>query len=147
MQAQTCRTEAELNLLLEAERAGGRALRDLAVLACSAELRHLLKKVAHAEGYYARELAAQVRRLGGNPSSGIGDFVEKVAAVPELGGKLELLNRGQRWVIRKIEALLPSVADAELRGFLRVMADGHRANIQAVEAALAEGKAVSSRGT
>lgn len=134
------RIEAELNLLLEAERAGGRVLRDLLALVTSAKLRHCLKKVEHDEGYYARELAAQIRRLGATPSTAIGAFVEKVAAVPELRDKLKLLNRGQLWVIRKIEELLPSVTDGELEGFLRVMAEGHRVNVDAVERALASGE-------
>ena len=95
--------EGFLNLLGEAERAGGRVLHDLAELAHSLELREMLKKVGHDEGYYAGELAAHVRRLGGSPSTKTGDFVEKVRAVGDFRGKLELLNRGQRWVIRKIE--------------------------------------------
>ena len=125
----------------EAERAGGRVLHELTALARSAELRELLKKVGHDEGYYAGELAAQVRRLGGQPSNRTGDFVEKVRAVPDLRGKLELLNRGQRWVIRKLNERIPSLADEELKAFLAVMAQGHETNIGALEAALARGLA------
>jgi hypothetical protein len=129
-----------LNLLAEAERAGGRILHELTEQARSLELREMLKKVGHDEGYYAGELAAQVRRLGGMPSNKTGDFVEKIRAVPDFKAKLELLNRGQRWVIRKIEEALPSLSDEPLRAFLRVMADGHEMNIGALDKALAEGK-------
>ena len=132
--------ETLLNLLGEAERAGGRILHELTDQARSLELREMLKKVGHDEGYYAGELAAQVRRLGGTPSNKTGDFVEKIRAVPEFKAKLELLNRGQRWVIRKIEEALPSLNDEPLRAFLRVMADGHEMNIGALDKALAEGK-------
>ena len=100
----------------------------------------MLKKVGHDEGYYAGELAAHVRRLGGVASNKTGDFVEKVRAVPEFKAKLELLNRGQRWVIRKISEQLPSLNDPPLQAFLRVMADGHEVNIGALDKALAEGK-------
>ena len=131
--------EGFINLMGEAERAGGRVLHELTALAQSAELRELLKKVAHDEGYYAGELAAQVRRLGGTASNRTGDFVDKVRAVPELRAKLELLNRGQRWVIRKINERIPSMADEELKAFLVVMAQGHEMNIGALEAALARG--------
>ena len=55
-------------------------------------------------------------------------------------GKLELLNRGQRWVVRKISEQVDDVADARLQAFLRVMADGHDVNIGAFDRALAEGK-------
>jgi nitronate monooxygenase len=129
-----------LNLLGEAERAGGRILHELTDQARSLELREMLKKVGHDEGYYAGELAAHVRRLGGIASNKTGDFVEKVRAVPDFKGRLELLNRGQRWVIRKIVEQLPSLKDEPLQAFLRVMADGHEINIGALDKALAEGK-------
>jgi nitronate monooxygenase len=132
--------ETMLNQLGEAERAGGRVLHELMDLARSLELREMLKKVGHDEGYYAGELAAQVRRLGGTASNKTGDFVEKVRGVADFKAKLELLNRGQRWVIRKIEELLPSLTDELLRAFLRVMADGHEVNIAALDKAIAEGK-------
>ncbi len=132
--------ESFLNSLGEAERAGGRILHELTDQAQSLELREMLKKVGHDEGYYAGELAAHVRRLGGAPSNKTGDFVEKVRAVGNLKGKLELLNRGQRWVVRKIGDQVGTIADAHLRAFLKVMADGHDANIGALDKALAEGK-------
>src|SRR5215472_8193579 len=131
--------EEFLNALGDAERAGGRVLHELTGQARSLELKELLKKVAHDEGYYAGELAAHVRRLGGTASNKTGDFVEKVRAVGDFKGKLELLNRGQRWVIRKIDENVPSIGDSHLQAFLRVMAKGHHVNIGALEDALKEG--------
>jgi hypothetical protein len=58
-----------------------------------------------------------------------------------LRGKLELLNRGQRWVIRKIEENLASLTDADLHAFLALMAKGHHVNIGALDDALKEGLA------
>ncbi len=130
--------EGFLNTLGEAERAGGRVLHELTEQAKSLDLRELLKKVGHDEGYYAGELVAHVRRLGGSPSNKTGDFVEKVRVVPDFRGKLELLNRGQRWVIREIDKNLPNIDDEPLRAFLRVMAKGHHVNIGAVDDALKE---------
>ncbi|HEY6419178.1 MAG TPA: DUF6306 domain-containing protein [Candidatus Binataceae bacterium] len=135
------RLEELLNVLGEAERAGGRVLHELTGDAKSLELRELLKKVGHDEGYYAGELSAHVRRLGGTPSTKTGDFVEKVRAVSDFRGKLELLNRGQRWVIRKIDEGLPAIEDPPLHAFLVVMAKGHHVNIGALEDALKEGLA------
>jgi hypothetical protein len=132
--------EVFLNSLGEAERAGGRVLHELTEQAQSLELREMLKKVGHDEGYYAGELAAHVRRLGGSPSNRTGDFVDKVRAVDNFKGKLELLNRGQRWVVRKINEQINEIADAHLQAFLHVMAEGHDLNIGALERALAEGK-------
>ena len=131
--------EGFLNTLGEAERAGGRVFHELTEQAESLDLRELLKKVGHDEGYYAGELVAHVRRLGGSPSNKTGDFVEKVRAVTDFRGKLELLNRGQRWVIREIEKSLSNIGDEPLRAFLRVMAKGHHVNIGALDDALKEG--------
>jgi nitronate monooxygenase len=125
--------ESFLNVLGEAERAGGRVLHELIDQADSLDLKELLKKVEHDEGYYAGQLAAHVRRLGGTPSNKTGDFVEKVRAVTGLVPKLELLNRGQGWVMRKIADMLPSISDPPLAAFLRSMADGHRVNISTLE--------------
>jgi len=131
--------EGFLNILGEAERAGGRVLHELTEQAKSLDLRELLKKVGHDEGYYAGELVAHVRRFGGSPSNKTGDFVEKVRAIADFRGKLELLNRGQRWVIREIDKNLPNIDDEPLRAFLRVMAKGHHVNIGALDDALKEG--------
>jgi uncharacterized protein DUF6306 len=131
--------EGFLNTLSEAERAGGRVLHELTEQAKSLDLRELLKKVGHDEGYYAGELVGHVRRLGGSPSNKTGDFVEKVREVADFRGKLELLNRGQRWVIREIDKNLPNIDDDQLSAFLRVMAKGHHVNIGALDDALKEG--------
>lgn len=56
-------------------------------------------------------------------------------------GKLELLSRGQRWVIRKIEERLPGLRDVRLKAFLTVMAQGHHVDIAAVDDALEAGMA------
>ncbi len=128
-----------LNTLGEAERAGGRVLHALEQEANSLELKELLRKTAHDEGYYAGQIGAHIRRLGAEPSTRTGDFVEKVAALKDLKSKIELLNRGQRWVIRKIEERLPTLSDAHLKAFLVVMAKGHQVNIQAVDDALTAG--------
>jgi len=125
------------NVLIEAERAGGLALTELFDLADSPELREVLRKVAHDEGYWARELAAAVKRGGGVPTSATGDFAVKVRAVPDLTGKLTLLNRGQQWVVRQIEKHLPDIANPAVRGLLQAMAAAHRANIALVDQTIA----------
>jgi len=125
------------NTLIEAERAGGLALTELLDLASSPELREVLRKVAHDEGYWARELAATVKRAGGVPSTATGDFAAKVREVPDLVEKLALLNRGQRWVVRQIEKHLPDIADPAVRGLLQAMAAAHRANIALVDQTIA----------
>jgi hypothetical protein len=130
--------EATANLLAEAERAGGRALTEIVEQVEETGLREILRKAAHDEGYWARELNAYVKRHGGTPSTAMNDFADKVRAVPDLAGKLTLLNRGQGWVVRQIEKQLPSVDDNAFRGLLHAMAEAHRANIRLVDEALAQ---------
>ena len=65
--------------------------------------------------------------------------VRQVRAVGDFRGKLELLKRGQRWVICKIEESLATISDPPLRAFLAVMAKGHHMNIGALDDALKEG--------
>jgi len=128
--------ESFCNMLAEAERAGGKVLHELSGVARSYDLKETLRKIEHDEGYWAGELAAYVRRSGGTPSAATGDFVEKVRSVADFNGKLDLLNKGQRWVVRKIEERLPSTTDERLRGFLIAMARSHRYNIALVDDAL-----------
>ncbi len=105
-------------------------------LARTPELRELLRKVAHDEGYWARELAAAVRREGGTPSSAVGDFADKVRAVPDFAGKLASLTCGQRWVVRQIDQHLAAVSDPALHGLLVAMSAAHVANIRLVDEAV-----------
>jgi hypothetical protein len=53
-------------------------------------------------------------RLGGSTSNETGGLAEKVRAIADFNSKLELLNRGQRWIIRKIVENLPSISDEPL---------------------------------
>jgi hypothetical protein len=54
-----------------------------------------------------------------------------------LPARLALLNRGQGWVVRKLQALLPNVRDDQLHAGLRAMLEAHLANIELTERALA----------
>ena len=84
------------NVLIKAEEAGGLVLAKLVDFADSPELRELLRKIAHDEGYWVRELAAAVRRRGGwIPSSTTGDFAAK------------LRGSGSGWKVGVAEAPVP----------------------------------------
>lgn len=128
-----------LNALLEAERAGARVL---AVLRDSVEvsspLHALLKALQKDEGANAVLLYQTLRRLGGVASHETGAFVGKTLAIDGLAARLHFVNKGQAWVVRRIEALLPVVQDAEARAMLEEMRRSHQANIAACEAALGE---------
>lgn len=122
-----------LNVLLEAERAGVKVLKPMAAQVKEAEDQALLEQVLRDEGRFCDGLAKRIQAMGGTPSKAIGDFVQKVEATEGLVAKLELLNRGQAWVVRKIEELLSSVEDEPTRSFLKGMRQAHLANVTACE--------------
>jgi hypothetical protein len=116
-----------LNTLLEAERAGAKVL--LALIREHPEAAAALQPVQRDEGRYAGLLTRLVRQLGGEPSPRTGDFVGKVLALEGLKTRLELLNRGQAWVAKRVEEILPRLRDDAMHAELREMRDRHHQNI------------------
>jgi hypothetical protein len=80
-----------------------------------------------------------IRRLGGVASHDTGAFVQKTLAVDGLAARLAFLNKGQAWVVRKIDQVLPEVEDDAARAMLVEMRVSHLDNIAACEALLAGG--------
>lgn len=129
---------AGLNALLEAERAGAKVLAILREgLDAGAQARTLLDGLQKDEGANAVVLYKTIRRLGGVASHETGAFVGKTLAVDGFAARLAFLNKGQAWVVRKIEQLLPAIRDAEARDMLQAMHRSHLDNIAACEAFLA----------
>ena len=125
---------AFLELLLECERAGAKALRFFAGDAPPAAAAALITAQMQDEARYAGGLARHISRLGGRPTSRTGEFFAKAKARAGWGPRLDLLVRGQRWVETRIRESLPLVTDPELKEFLAEMAETHRVNVAAVEA-------------
>jgi len=130
---------ARLNALLEAERAGARVL---AVLRDSLDsrspLRGLLDQVQRDEGSNAVVLYKTIRRLGGEASHETGAFFQKTLAIDGLTERLRFVNKGQAWVVRKIDEVLPIIDDDAARVVLEKMRRSHLDNIAACDALLAE---------
>lgn len=126
---------AALDALLEAERAGARVALHTGKNA-PAELAPLLRAIQHDEARWCALLTQSIQRLGGTPSRRTGDFYAKAMAIEDLPARLAFLNRGQRWVVRKLQALLPRVGDTQLQAGLGAMCAAHEANIARVAAAL-----------
>ena len=124
-----------LNELLEAERAGARvALKSSK--AAQADYSRLMQDVQKDEAHWCAMLTRQIRRLDGVPSRNTGAFLGKAMAIPEPLERLAFLNRGQVWVIRKLETLMPRVRDHALHADLKAMADKHRENVELADALL-----------
>lgn len=127
---------AELNQLLEAERAGARVARASARSAPHRGHAELMKAVGADEARWCAMLSRQIRRLGGAPSRTVGAFHAKAMAISDPIERLAFLNRGQAWVVRKLEALTPKVREDGLHADLRAMLDSHRTNIDLAAALL-----------
>lgn len=127
---------AALNELLEAERAGARVARASGQAAAGPAHAALMRTVRDDEARWCAMLSRQIRRLGATPSRTCGAFHGKAMAIADPFARLAFLNRGQAWVARKLDALLPRVRDDTLHADLKAMADSHRANIALTDAFL-----------
>jgi hypothetical protein len=118
-----------LNELLEAERAGVEAAAGLATAGLKSYTADDIRKFAEDEGWACTGLRRAIVRLGGIPSAGAGDFGRKVMELEDEGERLNLMARGQMWVVKRIDALLALDLDPQTRGFLVEMRDLHMENL------------------
>ena len=75
-----------------------------------------------------------IRRVNGAPSAATGDFLGKALAVEGKAARLQFLNRGQKWVARKINEALPRLEHDFVRDALFAMHESHPLNIEACDA-------------
>lgn len=127
---------AELNILLEAERAGARVAARIAADAPDAELKALAKVIHRDEVKWCRALFAALTELKAEPSMKVGDFYDNAMAIAGVEPRLAFVNRGQGWVARKLRTLTPRVRDAALHGVLTDMLRAHEENIASANEAL-----------
>ncbi|MEY2621124.1 MAG: hypothetical protein RIT26_944 [Pseudomonadota bacterium] len=123
-----------LNELLEAERAGARVARETLVeMGADHPWQALVADIQRDEVHWCGMLMKVIRGLNGAPSDQTGAFHGKAMAIADWGERMAFLNRGQAWVVRRLEGLLPRVADAGARSELQAMLDAHVGNIERVE--------------
>jgi hypothetical protein len=123
--------EDALNLLLESERAGVVALEQLIKEVDLDELRKFLTGSRDVERRNAEELEALIGTSGGTPSTKIGPFAGKVAALKTLRERLALLSRGQEWAARKTEVALALAPESgPIHNYLAAMANRHRMEVE-----------------
>jgi hypothetical protein len=123
--------EKILNLLLESERAGVKALEQLAPQVEQDELRNFLLGERDEELSNVSGLEGLIRQGGGTPSNAIGPFADKVAALKSIRERLSLMSHGQEWVARKVEeALAIAPGEGSIHDFLQSMANRHRAEVE-----------------
>jgi hypothetical protein len=123
---------AFLNELLEAERAGARVCLETAREAAEPEINALAESIHRDEARWCAMLMEAVKRMGGVPSERTGAFHEKAMAIADVPSRLAFLNRGQAWVVRKLNEMLPKTKDEALHRELDAMLKAHERNIERV---------------
>jgi hypothetical protein len=123
-----------LNELLEAERAGARVTRETAVALQAAPLKRLVEEVHADEVRWCKMLIGHIAALQGVPSTATGAFYDKAMAIPDLPERLVFLNRGQAWVVRRLQGLMPRLQAGALQADLVQMLAAHDHNIARVDA-------------
>ncbi|KVM18257.1 2-nitropropane dioxygenase [Burkholderia ubonensis] len=130
---------AVLDELLEAERAGARVASETAAEIRDPEFHRLVGGIRLDEAHWCSVLVDAIRSLNATPTRKTGAFYEKAMAIDDLAERMAFLNRGQRWVVRKLQALLPTLDNPEIHHALTLMLVSHEKNIGHVDARLREG--------
>jgi hypothetical protein len=126
-------TETELiafyNRLLEAERAGVQALNDISSKIKDKGQKNLLMKFLQDEGMNCQILKTFIRNADGEPTSKVGDFIDKIRALPTIDEQLLLLIRGQEWVAKYIRRNRGLPFKASDRVFMESIKIQHEENV------------------
>jgi nitronate monooxygenase len=119
-----------LNEFLEGERAGARTARAFAAESADARMTSLMRRVAKDEAWCCGMLTKHIERLGGEASRKTGAFFEKAMRRQGEQERLEYLNKGQTWVIHKLNELLLEISDRLLQRDLSMMLRMHERNVK-----------------
>jgi nitronate monooxygenase len=116
-----------LNRMLEAERAGARAL----VVFMDDWPRNgaewkSLRRIHEDEAHNCALIGEQLKRRGRDYSHATGEFYPKAVAVNGAKERIAFLARGLRWAIREFDQALPRIADPGVRTLFEGMGERHR---------------------
>jgi nitronate monooxygenase len=126
-----------LNRMLEAERAGAKAL----VVFLDSFPRNsrewkILRQVQAEEAHSCALIGKMLERSDKPCSHATGEFFDKAVAVSGRRARLEFLVRGLRWAVRKFDAALPRIGNPEMRVTIGGMRDTHARSIEACAAVI-----------
>ncbi|KPG92132.1 hypothetical protein AEQ67_27785 [Pseudomonas sp. RIT-PI-q] len=120
-----------LQELLEAERAGARLALDTMKEATDDKQKILLNQIQIGEAESCRRIRDCIKYLGGEPSLTVGEFYVKAMSIEDVLERLFFIDRGQRWVIKKLNANLDSISSAFVRKELENVLQIHVLNSDA----------------
>jgi nitronate monooxygenase len=130
-------TEDFLNRMLEAERAGAKAL----VVFLDDWPRHgaewsALRKVHEDEAHNCGLIGEQLKIRGKAYSHATGEFFKKAIAVKDRKERIAFLVKGLRWAVREFDAALPRLKDSAVRDLFQGMRERHARSVSACESVL-----------
>ena len=124
---------AFLNRMLEAERAGAKAL--MAILEASprhGEAWTTLRRIHNAEAHNCVLIGKQIERLSADYSHATGDFLSKLIAVNGARARVEFLAKGLRWAVARFDEAMPRL-DEDARGTMVRIRESHVRSIELCE--------------
>ena len=116
--------------LLEAERSALDAVSLLKEMCTTLEQQTFCEKVYRDITWMCTGLARSIKEMGGRPTSGRGDFAAKMKAARTLADRLQLANRGQEWMIERVNVLLNESLPTPVQKVLYDVKATHLANIE-----------------
>src|SRR5258706_1449441 len=123
-----------LNRMLEAERAGAKAL---VVFMGSYERNSkewkLLRGIQADEAHNCALIGEQLKKAGRDYSHATGEFYDKAVAVGGARDRIAFLVKGLRWAVRNLEQASAEVGNAELKNLLAKMRESHLRSIASCE--------------
>ena len=128
-----------LNRMLEAERAGAKAL----VVFMDDWPRHgpewqTLRKVHEDEAHNCALIGEQLKRRGRDYSHATGEFYVKAVTVKGARERIGFLVKGLRWAIREFEQALPGIPDPAVKQLFQGMRERHQRSAAACESVAAK---------
>lgn len=121
---------AELNLLLELERAGARIAGQLVIDADDPELKGLARAIHTDKSRWCRMLLAAIAALHGAPSLEVHAFYGEATSIGDVVARIVAVNGCQLEVAARLRRLLPQVRADGLHATLSEMLAAHERNIQ-----------------
>ena len=129
-----------LNAMLEAERAGAKAL----VVFMNDWPRNgtdwsVLRKVHEDEAHNCALIGEQLKRLGAGYSHATGKFYDKAIAVKGQRERVAFLVKGLKWAVREFEQALPGIEDPEVKRLFQQMRERHLRSVAIISEGLQPG--------
>jgi nitronate monooxygenase len=119
--------------LLHAERAGAKVCMQSIQEAPSDEYRQILLDIHRDESNSCAGLLNSIKIIGATADHRVGDFAKKCLIISNFNDRLQYLNRGQQWVVRKIEDAITKIHINQVQNQLREMLDVHRDNVTRID--------------